>query len=440
MNLISNFLKSKAKDEILSGSAITFALRILGMGSGYIFSLLVNRNYGVEAWGMFSLAFTVFSFGSILSTFGLDGAILRIVPELVVKNQLYFLLPIYRKIVGISAIFSIVVITLVYLFSSFLSISLYRNENLSTWIEYSALLIFPISICNINSQLLRGFKKIKEYVFLDMVARYLFPALFVVAFKLMEWQVNVIISYFMGMLVVTVLSFVILYLEIKKHRVNEKGEGNSWNNPYALLNLAYPLVFSSTLIFVKGWIDTIMLGHFRTEMEVGIYNIYLKVAIITTLPITSFNSIGMPKFGELHARKDYEGLRKTLKFSAKLIFLTTLALSLGLLLVHEWLLEFFGKEFIVDKTAFYILLFAQLVNAFGGSAGYILQMTGHQNSYKNCVLITILFTITMNMILIPTLGVTGAAISTFLSTFIYNGFLIYYINKKLNINPTILGF
>jgi O-antigen/teichoic acid export membrane protein len=440
MKLISKFLQTKGKNELLKGSIITFFLRIAGMGAGYIFSLQITRSYGADAWGMFSLTFTVFSFGAILSTFGLDGAILRLVPELVIKKQLIFLSPIYKKLVLLGSIFSLFTILAIYFLSNQIAIKLFENKSLVEWIEYSALLVLPLTLCNINSQLLRGLKKIKEYVFLDMVARYLFPAILVFVFQQMGWEVNLIFTYFLGILLVTVLSFIMLLNEFRKLEIRPTHEGTYWNNYLKLTNLAYPLLFSSTLIFLKGWIDTIMLGHYRTEAEVGIYNIFLKVSIIATIPMTSLNSIGMPKFGELFAQNDFVGLQKNLRLSASIIFLSTLTLAFGLLLFHSILLDFFGKDFSGDKTAFYILLITQVVSAFGGSSGYILQMTGHQNSYKNAVIGTLIITILSNYYLIPLYGSVGAAISTLLTTLFYNFFLIQYIRKYLRVDSTFFSF
>ncbi|MBX7181396.1 MAG: flippase [Bacteroidia bacterium] len=440
MKLISKFLQTKGKNELLTGSIITFFLRIAGMGAGYIFSLQITRNYGADAWGMFSLTFTVFSFGAILSTFGLDGAILRLVPELVVKKQLIFLSPIYRKLALLGSIISLATMMAIYLLSKQIAITLFDNKSLIDWIKYSALLVLPITLCNINSQLLRGLKKIKEYVFLDMVARFLFPAILVFVFQQLGMEINLIFTYFLGMLLVTFLSFFLLIYEFRKLDIRPTRDETYWNNYLKLTNLAYPLLFSSTLIFLKGWIDTIMLGHYRTEAEVGIYNIFLKVTIIATIPITSLNSIGMPKFGELFAKNDLVGLQKTLRFSASIIFLSTFTLALGLLLFHSILLGFFGKDFSGDKTAFYILLITQVVSAFGGSSGYILQMTGHQNSYKNAVIGTLVITILSNYYFIPLYGIVGAAISTLLTTIFYNFFLVQSIRKHLKVDSTFFSF
>ena len=439
MNFAFKIRNNQGMKEILNGSAITFFLRILGMASGYVFSLLITRSYGANAWGMFSLTFTVFSFASILGTFGLDGAILRIIPELVVKNQLVFLNAIYRRILILSIFSSLIISIVLYGFSEWIAIGLFQNISLKLWIEYSALLIVPISICNINSQLLRGLKKIKEYVFLDMVARFLFPAIVFIIFKVCQIPINLVLCYFIGILIVVLLSFLNLYRVIKRLEIQTNQEVNSWNNNQSLIGLAYPLLFSSTLIFLKGWIDTIMLGHYRPEAEVGIYNIFLKVSIIATIPITAINSIGMPKIGELFAKKDMGGLESVLKFSAGIIFLSTFIITIVIVLFHNKLLNFFGKDFTGDRLTFYLLLIAQNISAFGGSTGYILQMTGLQKVYKNSVLLTLFITLTSNYLLIPILGIQGAAISTIITTLCYNIFLAISVKKNLKLNSTFLS-
>ena len=42
--------------ELLKGSGISFAFKIIGMGFGYIFTILLTRNYGAKIMGIYALS------------------------------------------------------------------------------------------------------------------------------------------------------------------------------------------------------------------------------------------------------------------------------------------------------------------------------------------------------------------------------------------------
>ena len=57
-------------------------------------------------------------------------------------------------------------------------------------------------------------------------------------------------------------------------------------------------------------------------------------------------------------------------------------------------------------------------------------MTGHQRQYNIIILITAITSITMNILLVPEFGITGAAISSATAKIIQNFGGAYYVYKK----------
>ncbi len=129
-----------------------------------------------------------------------------------------------------------------------------------------------------------------------------------------------------------------------------------------------------------------MLGMFRTEKEVGIYNVALKLAALTSITLFAINTIAAPKFAEFWGRRDIKGLGRVAQQSTKLIFWTSFPILLSFWLFPSYILNVFGSEFKAGSTALIILTFGQFINAISGSVGYILQMTGKQKVFQNIIL------------------------------------------------------
>ena len=67
-----------------------------------------------------------------------------------------------------------------------------------------------------------------------------------------------------------------------------------------------------------------MLAIFMTEVDVGIYNVALKVAMLISIPLTAVDSIAAPKFAKINTFNQPNELKIILKQSTKIIFFGSL--------------------------------------------------------------------------------------------------------------------
>jgi len=176
-----------------------------------------------------------------------------------------------------------------------------------------------------------------------------------------------------------------------------------------------------------------MIGMFRTETEVGVYNVTLKVAMLTSVGLFAINSIAAPKFAEFYGKEDMKGLAKIAQQSTKLIFWSSFPILLILFIFPSFILGIFGGEFKVGVFALIILALGQFVNSISGSVGYILQMTGKHKVFQNIILAATIINIVLNVFLIPVYGINGAAFASMVSLMFWNLTSVVYIRKNLNI-------
>ena len=66
-------------------------------------------------------------------------------------------------------------------------------------------------------------------------------------------------------------------------------------------------------------------------------------------------------------------------------------------------------------------------------------MTGCHKEVALIVRTVALLNVTLNALLIPDLGLVGAAISTITSLSLWTSGMYYLVRRKLSLNPTILG-
>ncbi|RFN59164.1 MATE family efflux transporter [Marixanthomonas ophiurae] len=100
---------------------------------------------------------------------------------------------------------------------------------------------------------------------------------------------------------------------------------------------------------------------------------------------------------------------------------------------NKWLLGLFGEEFKSGTTVLLILCSIHLISSAMGSAAIIMQMTGYQKQYHNIALVSLGFNLSLNFILIPNFGITGAAIATAFSLCFWNVSNAVFLKRKENI-------
>jgi len=116
-----------------------------------------------------------------------------------------------------------------------------------------------------------------------------------------------------------------------------------------------------------------------------------------------------------------------------------LTVSIILAIFGKFALSLFGPEFVVTYVPLLILLCGRIVCALAGPVGLLMTMTAHQNLAGTIIAISTVINIALNICLIPSLGLIGAAISTAFSVSLGNIVLLVFVWRKIAISPTIIG-
>ncbi len=396
--------------ELVKGSFDYFILRISGMVVGYVFTIVVTRNLGASAWGIFALCITILQIVSVLSKLGLDTALLRFIAQYNAQGKGKTIKHIYLKAISLIIPFSIFLSVFLYFLAPILAKELFNKKFLTSYIRIIAFAVLPFTLLCINSESLRAFKKIKQYTIFQnllpsLVALLLFSI--VIFYSKVYNTQTVIYVYIIGI----IFSFIVSFLFLQKEFIKTSETQETVSIKY-ILSVSIPMLISGSLFMVMSWTDTIMLGIFKTEKEVGIYNVTVRLSLITSFTLAAINSIAAPKFAEFWGKKDLEGLRRIAQQSTKIIFWISAPILTAYLLFPSFFMGLFGEEFKKGAWALVILTIGQFVNAASGSVGYILQMTGKQKIFQDIILIAVIVNIILNILLIPKYGINGAAIAS----------------------------
>lgn len=412
---------------------VAMSLRLLGIFSSYIFIILITKNFGSEGWGRYSLTMSFVIFGILLGKAGFDLALLKYTSANEAKNERSVTRQIYFKGILFCLSISLALTIMLAVFSKEVAVLLFKKEYLSDYLFYGSFLIVLQVVFLIHSEGLRGLKKNYSYLFVQFIGIYFFGSLFL--FLCLQFNLNNDLLSIQILVASSLLVFLIstyLWLKeiwfVKKERLPSFPLGK-------ILKVSFPMFLSNTMFVILSWIDTLLLGVFQVdESEIGIYNVSLKVAAVMNLPLLAISGIIASNISEHYTKGDMANLGKTIQDSTRIIFSASVFIYILYLLFPSFFLGFFGDEFIKGSPVLIIISTGFLVSSFSGCTDIILQMTNHEKLFKNIIIGGAIVNLTLNLILIPTLGIIGAAIANMASACFWNLLSVYYIKKRLKLS------
>ncbi len=414
--------------EILTGSAVTFVLKMSGMLLGYVVVLIISRQYGAEGMGVYNLTLSVMTFVAMIATLGINVSILRYVGQFNKTGEEYKLKLLYRYALELVVPLSLLLAVIMYFSASYIAENVFHNAVYEPALQFAAFIVPFMTLQNISVEFIRGLKKLKVSELLRSVSRPMVNIVLLMTIGLFVVD-QLLPLYTLGVGIVVSALFA-LYFIVKKIQ-NIKPEKYSDFSKKELVSTSMPMMLITVGSFVMGNISLFMLEAFSTTENVGIFSVTLKVATLISLVLIVVNTISAPKFSELYWDKKYKELQQVITNSTTIIFFSSLVIAIILILFRKSILAIFGEEFVIGSFAMTLLVFGQIVNSATGSVGVFLNMTGHQNFLYKVTFIILLFSIVANLIIVPIYGLNGAAFVSMVSAMLFTVIPTIYTKVKL---------
>jgi len=419
--------------ELLGSGGFVLVFKVLGAMSGYVFAFVVSK-HGAHAYGIYELAYTALMILAVVVKWGLDGASVRFTQEYLAEKQPGKIKTLVNKsVVTISV--SAIVFGVAFYFLREIVAGWFNATGLADAYVWVAIGLLPFVLLQYYSEALRAFKNLKAFSLLQLGSVLILTVFVFLAFKEIELPKGevAVLSFVVAVVVFAFLAF-IAYHKTYKKRVGSVAAVPINFTP--ILKVGVPLLVSGSLFLVISWTDTLMIGYFMDSTDVGVYRIAFKIATLITFIQFAVNSIAAPAIAEFYAKDDLPSLRKYAKQIGVINAVFAIPVAIFILVFAEPLLSLFGAEYKTGAFLLPILAVGQLVNALAGPVMYILNMTGKEKVSQRIMIWMTLVNIILNLLLIPSYGLLGAAIATTVSMVAWNiiaAFLVYKYYKVVAI-------
>ena len=425
--------------RLSSGVIVSFLVRSSAVGLSLLASIVLARLLGPEAYGVFTYAVTIAALLVIPASFGWPQLLVRLTASYrqtaswgALRGMLLFA-PL--SVLAVSVLLTLGGVAVMAIWPSLAS-----EANKSAF--YLALLVVPVmALTMIVSSVVRGLHRVilgqlseqivrpTVLVLLLLIAVQVFGVTLdaegAVALYLVSWSVALLFG----------LAVALRHLPWHDLAARAAYPVGDW------LRSAAPLLLSGGMFFLHSRTDILMIGVFESADQVGIYQVASKSSGVLLFFLTLIAAVIAPYVASLYSAGENRALQRVLSYSVGFAFLATLPAVLILFFFGEALITLiFGLDYSPAYTPMIILAAGYLFSVCMGSCGLVLNMTGFEKKGAIGLGISSVANVALNLLLIPQMGIEGAALATAISIVLWNALLVHFVRQSTKLDTTLLGF
>lgn len=399
--------------KILRGIGLVFSMTFVAALFSYATRVIVARKLGPEQYGLFSAVLTFILFFLFFRDLGLGSALVNFIAKYRVEEKYNEIKTAIYSTFCMQLLSSTLIGIVIIAFSGYLSAHYFKVPESKIILLILVIYTMTSFLFIITKFILNGFQDMIPYSLME-VGKNLFILLLSVLF--LRYNYGILAAAIPYALVCIILFFLLLpfirrNISFSKYKIVHFKEISR-----DLLWFGLPLMAADIGGKIIAYTDTLMLTHFSSLAEVGIYNVVLPTSLFFIHVSRAISAIVFPISSELSFKKDFKNLAKGISLLHKY----TLALVIPLIFIlfafaDHYLLVFFGKEYVVGTLAFRILLVGSMFFIVASVNNIIISSMGDPKTVTKIILVAALLNIILNLFLIPLLGITGAAIATSLA-------------------------
>lgn len=413
----------------------------------YLYKIIIARYFGADIYGLYSLSLVIIGLFAAISGLGLSEGILRYISLYRGRYEKEKIRYVYRIAFKISFLTTITAALILFLSAEFISLTFFKNKDLIIFLKVFSFLI-PIWVFSIFfMNIMIAFEKVKQQTILEKVLQSSAKLLFLLFFILIGIKTNAIIfSFFLGILVFLLSTY--LYCKYKFSDIFLDYHLKNKEKKKILEGLVFysiPIMLFWTVSSIFYWTDSLVIGFFKTTVEVGIYNVAIPLAALLTLAPELFIQLLFPIITKEYAKKNLGLIKKLSLQIGKWIFIINLPFFFLMMFFPGTIISiFFGESYLEAISPFRFLLIGNLFFSIFIISNKLLEMVGKPKILLMDLLLTGILNLVLNIVLIQKSyifgidnlnGINGAAIATTISLILFNLLLLFHAKYYTSIVP-----
>ena len=411
------FLNTSPKQTIIKNTFWLFAGEALGRLLKMGLIIYVARKLGADGWGIFAYALSIASLLMIFSDIGIGSLITRDATQQ--KND-------YRSFISAALLLKSILLVISVILVIFVSPYISNIEEAKILFPIIGLIFLFDSIRDIGFAANRILEKMEREMVIKVIMNFAILVLGIVLIKINPLPVSVAIAYAVG----SGISVILITLIIKNNILEFITKTNI-ETVKSIFKTAMPLAIVTLIGSIMGNTDIYMLGIWKTPEDIGLYSAAQRFHQFILIIPSMIATATLPLMSRL-ANKDNLKFKEVLEKTLSVFMIIGIPTAFGGPILADQIIPFlFGLEYIPAIPVLRILMIMLLASF---PLFLLVNAIFVYNEQKKLVLANVfgvLMNISLNFLLIPKFGITGAAFATLISSIIVT-YVIWGKMKKIN--------
>jgi O-antigen/teichoic acid export membrane protein len=198
----------------------------------------------------------------------------------------------------------------------------------------------------------------------------------------------------------------------------------------------FTVLSNSSFVLIQN-LDIMMLTLIKKDLGVvGIYSTFFYIAVVISLPSKALNRTSLQIIAQSWAVNDLQKISKIYHKTSVVQMMVGCLLLVGMIVNRGIIILLLHKpEYAGYFNVFIVVGFAFLADITGGLNGYILNLSIYYRWTTFIIGSCVIFCVLSNWLLIPWIGIMGAAVAYLLAMILLNFVYWLFLKIKFNLQP-----
>ena len=418
--------------RVVRGTSWVLALSIVGAIIGYLTRIYLARVFSVEDYGLFYAVLTFMALFSFIKEFGLNTALVKHISGYIGSSERSRIKTLIFSVICLQMVFAFSVAIFFIATADYWALNYFKTASAALPLQIIAFSFAISMFITLLQSVFQGFGMMRYFAATETLRITTITASVVGLVGIAGLGVvGAAWSYVIAAVVAPVVMFIVAMKVVPRlpgaMRASFSAAKEMW-----LFGL--PVFMASIGAILLGYTDTILLVGFRSLEEVGLYNVALPTSQLLWFFVGSLSATLLPTVSELWASEKKDELKKGMKILVKTSFFIIVPLAIMMAAFSDNIIVLlFGGKYLGGAAALQILSASSIFYTIFVVYSTFLMGIGKPWDFAKVYAISALCFIGIGVVLIPWLGIVGAAVTSVTSYIISMMVAFYYVRKNITV-------
>ncbi|HJP66046.1 MAG TPA: polysaccharide biosynthesis C-terminal domain-containing protein [Actinomycetota bacterium] len=427
------------------GGVVNIASVAASVLLNFALTLIVTRGFGTAVAGVFFEIVGLFQIISNAAELGADAGFLRFIPRYRALNRTQDVRRVLHVGIWPALVGGALIGWAMYAFAPQLGSLFFQTNGRADplAVRFIKLLAPLVPLAGVSSVLMsasRGFGAMLPTAVIENAGKSLLrflAALAVVVLGLKTFALGVGWAFpiVIGLWIVAVWTHRLLRRAERRDRYSRRDTRRYRDLASEFWRFSAPRGLVGALTTTQLWLDTLLVGGLLSTSEAAIYTVSTRFIAVSVLVIAALNIVIAPQISALMSMGEKRRAEGVYHTATEWIILSSYPPTFALATFAPLLLSFFGPQYVQGQTVLMGLSLGALFYLSTGPLVTVLVMGGKSGWSLFNQVASLGTNIVLNLILIPRMGINGAALAWALTGVVGQGTALIEVKLFLGLSP-----